>query len=297
MKQLQTYIIAPAHAGLTVEEYIKKVAGYSGRALQKLTRSKGILLNNKPVFLQRKLKTDDQLRIRLARDADYGVTPEAGAIEILYEDEQVIVLNKPPRQLVHPTGQTTHGTLANFLAHALQARGELCTIRPVHRLDRDTSGCIVIAKTAHAQAALTEQQQNGQFKRTYQALVSGQPTPPTGSICLPLGKDPHHPNRRMVTATGQPAVTHYQTLQTFPQATLLTLQLETGRTHQIRVHTAHLGHPIIGDKMYGKASLLISRQFLHAAAVTFTHLVSGDPVEVTAPLTPDLALALTQLSH
>ncbi len=292
MKLFQSHKVSADHAGLTLEAYLKQVLHYSGRKIQRLTRHKGLYVNGKAAFLQKQLKINDTVRVPVLEDTTYGVEPEPGPIELLYEDDYVLVLNKPPYQLVHPTGQTTGGTLANHLAHCLAERGILATIRPVHRLDRETSGCVIFAKDASSQSLLEQQLKAGILKRTYWSLVQGLVEPASGTIEAPIGPHPRLPNRRAVHAKGEPAVTHYRTLRTFADATLLELTLATGRTHQIRVHLAHLGFPILGDRMYGIRSPLLSRQALHAEEIRFEHLGTKTPVAVRAPLPPDLARLL-----
>lgn len=294
MKVFRTHIVTKDQAGLTIEALLKHELHYSGRKLQKLTRQKGLFLNRKAAFLKKQVKENDSLRILLSSDADYGVTPEEGALTICYEDDNLFVLNKPPFQLVHPTGWTAGGTLSNFLAWHLQKRGVIMTMRPVHRLDRDTSGCILFAKNDQSQFMLEQQLKIGSLKRTYTALVQGVIQPASGTIDAPIGEHPDHPNRRTVSAHGERAVTHYKTIETFPNASLLEVVLETGRTHQIRVHLAHIGHPVIGDTMYGAASPLINRQALHANAITFQKPDDGQTIAVTAPLPDDFLQALTR---
>lgn len=296
MKSYQTHKISSEYAGLTVENYLKQILHQSGRKIQKLTRQKGISLNGKPVFLQRQLKTNDRLRILVLEDTTYGVQPEPGMIEILYEDAYLLVLNKPPYQLVHPTGQTTGGTLANYLAYHLAEQGVVSVIHAVHRLDRETSGCVLFAKDAHSQFLLEQQLKDKTLKRTYWALTKGLVEPPAGTIDAPIGPHPSLSNRRAITPQGEAAITHYQTVRSFSDTTLLELMLDTGRTHQIRIHLAHLGYPIVGDKMYGLRSPLISRQALHAISVTFKHLETKQLITVTAPLPADFTriLALSE---
>ncbi|MDF2858747.1 MAG: rluD 1 [Neobacillus sp.] len=287
--KFQNYIITAVNAGLTIEAYLKQVLHCSNRNLQKLTRAKGIFINKKVAFLKRPLKENDVLRVLMLKDHDYGVTPENGNIEILYEDEDAIVLNKPPFQLVHPAGNTTSHTLANYLAYYFQSKNILTTIRPIHRLDRDTSGCIMFAKSAYAQTQLEDQLKVRMLKRNYAALVRGQIEPCDGTIHQPIGKHPTKANQRAVNANGDTAITHYQTITTYSQTcTMVALNLDTGRTHQIRVHLAHLGYPIIGDKMYGTRSSLIARQALHADSLTFQHLKTGEMIKITAPLPADM---------
>ncbi|OLN29075.1 RluA family pseudouridine synthase [Desulfosporosinus metallidurans] len=283
MKSYTAYSIAEEHQGLTVEVYLKQVLKYSGRKIQKLTRQKGILLNKKTVFLQKKVKKGDVLRVLALEDSSYGVEPEPGSVEILYEDKYLIVLNKPSGLLVHPAGQTFLGTLSNYLAHYYQQLGEICTVRPIHRLDRETSGCVVFAKDSHTQALLETSLKEGNLKRTYQAVVNGIVDPPAGTINEPIGPHPTKPNRRAVNQKGDQAITHYKTVQNFSGASLLELTLATGRTHQIRVHLTHIGHPIVGDRMYGKSSALISGQALHAFSLHFPHPVEQREIAVEAP--------------
>ncbi|TGE33393.1 RluA family pseudouridine synthase [Desulfosporosinus sp. Sb-LF] len=278
MKSYTAYPIVEEHQGLTVEVYLKQILKYSGRKIQKLTRQKGILLNKKAVFLQKNVKKGDILRVLTLEDSSYGVEPEPGPIEPLYEDSYLIVLNKPSGLLVHPTGQTSQGTLSNYLAHYYQQQGAICTVRPIHRLDRETSGCVVFAKDSQTQAQLEKFLKEGSLKRTYKAVVDGILDPPVGTINAPIGPHPTKPNRRAINQKGDQAITHYKTVQSFSRASLLELTLATGRTHQIRVHLTHIGHPIIGDRMYGKSSALISGQALHAFSLHFPHPV--EPLEI-----------------
>ena len=292
VKTFDIYNISKDHEGFTVENYLKQILQYSGRKLQKLTRKKGIRLNGKTVYLQKKLKPGDTLRVLALQDIAYGVQPEPGVIDILYEDDYLMALNKPANLLVHPTGRTTGGTLANYLAYHLQQNSIMCTVRPLHRLDRDTSGCVVFAKDSQSQFTLEQQLKNGALKRTYWALVQGTVSPASGTIDAPIGSHPNRPNRRAVNENGERAVTHYRTIQSFTEVSLLELSLDTGRTHQIRIHLAHVGHPVIGDHMYGKASPYINRQALHASSVSFAGLRDKHEVTVKAPLPEDFSQAV-----
>ncbi|MBP2626702.1 MAG: pseudouridine synthase, RluA family [Firmicutes bacterium] len=287
MKSFTTYKVSTEHAGFTLEDYLKQILQYSGRKIQKLTRKKGIQLNGKTVFLQKKIKAEDILRVLITEDTTYGVEPEKGSIEILYEDDYLLILNKPPHQLVHPTGRTTTGTLANYLAYQRQQGGIVTTVRPIHRLDRETSGCVIFAKDSHSQFILEQQLKERILKRTYWAVVKGIVTPPSATIDAPIGLHPSLPNRRAISEKGEQAITHYQTIQNFSDASLLELALDTGRTHQIRVHLAHIGYPIIGDAMYGVRSPIMARQALHAFSVSFLHLKSKQEIIVQAPLPAD----------
>jgi len=292
MKSFATYKVLKEHEGLTLEEYLKTILQYSGRKIQKLTRQKGILLNGKKVFLQRKVKSNDVLRVLMAQDMAYGVEPEEGSVEILYEDDYMLVLNKPAYQLVHPTGQTTKGTLANYLAYHLQQQGIVTTIRPIHRLDRETSGCVIFAKDDRSQFILEQQLKDRTLKRVYWALVKGIVHPPSATIDVPIGFHPTMANRRAVREKGDPAITHYHTLHNFSETSLIELRLDTGRTHQIRVHLAHIGYPLLGDGMYGIRTSWLTRQALHASSVSFNHIKDQHEITVQAPLPPDLTRAI-----
>lgn len=297
MKSYATYTVAREHADLTLEDYLKDILQYSGRKIQKLTRQKGIFLNGRKVFLQKKIKANDTVRVLIAGDMAYGVEPEEGNIEILYEDDTMLVLNKPASQLVHPTGQTTGGTLANYLAYHLKKQGIIRTIRPVHRLDRDTSGCVIFAKDDHSQFILEQQLKAGTLKRIYWALVKGTIQPPAATIDAPIGFHPSMANRRAVNEKGDPAITHYQTLRNFPESSLVELTLDTGRTHQIRVHLAHIGYPVAGDSMYGVRFPWMKRQALHARAVCFRPVKGQHEITVEAPLPEDFTRAIELCTH
>lgn len=296
MKLFLKYTVAEEYRGLTVEVYLKHILQHSGRKVQKLTRQKGILVNGKTVYLQRKLIPGDILSILVPEDTSYGVKPEPGPVEILFEDDYIVILNKPPYLLVHPVGQTSQGTLANYLAYYYQQSRKVCTIRPLHRLDRETSGCVVFAKDARTQTLLEKCLHNGTLKRTYLAIVQGIVIPAAGTIDAQIGPHPTLPNRRSIGNNGDPAITHYKTVQTWGNTSLLELTLETGRTHQIRLHLKYIGHEIVGDKMYGSRSQLIARQALHAVSVSLIHPKDNRRITVHAPIPPDLDQVLHNLN-
>lgn len=292
MRTFTTYKISQEHEGLALESYLKQILQCSGRKIQKLTRQKGIALNGKSVFLQKKVKFGDTLRILNSEDAAYGVQPEEGFIDILYEDDYMLVVNKPAHQLVHPTGQTTNGTLANYLAYELQQCNIVTTIRPVHRLDRETSGCIIFAKDSRSQFILEQQLKDKRLKRIYWALVNGVVSPASGTIDAPIGAHPSMPNRRAIQKQGEKAITHYRTIHSYSDTSLLELTLDTGRTHQIRLHLAHLGYPIIGDGMYGIRVPWMTRQALHATYISFMQLKDNREITIQAPLPKDFTDAI-----
>lgn len=283
-------------ASLTVRDFLKK-HHVSARQVQKLTRSKGILLNGRPAFLKAVLRAGDIVKIRRTAPQESNILPENIPVEVLYEDDHIIVLNKPPHCLVHPAGRTTSGTLSNALAYYLQQSGQKIIFHPIHRLDRDTSGCVIFAKSAEMQRALEKQRDSHTLSRTYQALVRGIADEPNGTIQLAIGAHPTLANRRAVREDGDHAITHYRTIETYDTASLVELTLETGRTHQIRLHLSAIGLPILGDSMYGTRSALIRRQSLHAVQTSFIHPKTSERITVDAPLTDDIASAISMLKQ
>jgi 23S rRNA pseudouridine1911/1915/1917 synthase len=227
------------------------------------------------------------------------IEPDDIPLDVVYEDADVIVINKPAGLVVHPGPGHLRGTLANALVAHVPGIAVGGTRRPgiVHRLDKDTSGLIVAAKTDRGRNSLVEQWADNAVDKTYIALATGQIEDREASIDAPIGRDPKQRQRMAVVRSGRRAVTHFAVLERFDDATLLEVDLETGRTHQIRVHLAFIGHPIVGDPLYGRASghsLELARQFLHASELAF-RLPDGTPVRFTAPLPADLQHALDRL--
>lgn len=234
----------------TVSAYVKERFSLSSRNVQMIFRKKRVKVNSRVAHSKRMLRKGDVITIELPQDKGYGVEVEKGPIEVLYEDEHTLVVYKSPFMLVHPAGQTKYHTLSNLVAGYYAKRGEVHKIRPVHRLDRDTTGVIMFGKTREAEQYYTKQLQEGRIHRVYRGLVEGKITS-DGVVNEPIGVDPVFDNRRCVDEFGQDAVTEYHVIEYDDVQSLLEFTLLTGRTHQIRVHMAHIGHPIIGDAMYG----------------------------------------------
>lgn len=231
------------------------------------------------------------------------LAPETVDFDVLYEDDAVIVVDKPPGLVVHPGSGRQGGTLAAGLIHRypeLVGVGAADRWGLVHRLDKDTSGALLVARTGHALDALVEELRRRHIGRTYRALVEGRMGAPTGTIEAPIARDPSRPTRRVVTHGGRYARTHYEVVEEFEEsnASLLDVRLETGRTHQIRVHLSAIDHPVVGDLTYGatRKDLGAPRTFLHAARLEFTHPVSGERMIVESPLPPDLTAVLARLT-
>ncbi len=226
--------------------------------------------------------------------------PEAIPLAIVFEDAHLLVIDKPAGMTVHPGAGRPTGTLVHaVLAHCPDLPGIGGEHRPgiVHRLDKDTSGLLVVAKTETALRGLQAQIQSRRARREYLALVHGRVARSQGAIDAPIGRDPRHRTRMAVVASGRRAITHYRVTETFDEAALLEVRLETGRTHQIRVHSASIGHPVAGDPVYGRRPNPwgLRRQALHAFRLSFDHPVTGRPLMFTSPVPPDIEQALAAL--
>jgi RluA family pseudouridine synthase len=291
------YVIPSAFEGYSLQAILTGPMQISRRMIQKLTRSKGILYNGKSTFLKRPVKTGHVVRVAAGVSAGPSLHPEPIPFGILFEDEDILVVNKPPGLNVHPVQPGQTGTLANGIAWHWQQRGLTLPVRPVHRLDRDTSGVLIIGKSMYAHQHLDRQLRERTLTRLYLALAEGAIEEALGVLTFPIGKDPRNPAKRTVRADGETAVTHFRAIERYTAASLLELSLETGRTHQIRVHLAHYGHPVLGDKQYGKASSLITRQALHASSLSISHPRTGQPMRFEAPLPSDMTDAREMLSR
>lgn len=275
----------------TVSAYVKERFSLSSRNLQMIFRKKRVKVNSRIAHSKRMIRKGDVITLELPQDKDYGVEVEKGPMEVLYEDAHTLVVYKPPFMLVHPAGQTKHHILSNFVAGYYAKRGEVHKIRPVHRLDRDTSGVIMFGKTRESEQYYTKQLQEGHIHRIYRGLVEGVVTS-DGIVNQPIGVDPVFDNRRCIDEFGQDAITEYRVIEHNATDSLLEFTLLTGRTHQIRVHMAHIGHPIIGDAMYGMRSKPYTRQALHAYALSFVPYGQSEEIVVTAPVPSDLGCEL-----
>jgi 23S rRNA pseudouridine1911/1915/1917 synthase len=290
------HTVQPDEAGSRVQDILTGPMGVSRRMIQKLTRAKGLRHNRKPAWLAAKVRAGDVIAARLQMGETAGLEPVEMELAIVHEDAEVLVIDKPPFLLVHPTAPEQDRTLAHGVAWHLRQQGLHVAVHPVHRIDRDTSGLVLFAKTGHAHHRLDVQLRAGEIRREYLALVDGAMADDRGTIDAPIARDPRNPSLRAVREGGEAAVTRYEVVERFPAATLVRLELETGRTHQIRVHMRHAGHPVLGDRQYGRKGLdTIKRQALHAARLAFVHPSSGERLELDAPLAPDMQAAVDQL--
>jgi 23S rRNA pseudouridine1911/1915/1917 synthase len=268
---------------------------------QRLIALGAVTVDGAPARKGRRLEGGETIEVDEAADVPEAAEPEAPAVPfgIAFEDEHLVVVDKPPGLVVHPARGHRGGTLAQALAGRAAGGEDPSRAGIVHRLDRDTSGLLVVAKTEEAHRALQEAIRERGVTREYVALVQGLPPARSGTIDAPLGRD-RRVRTRMSTDTddGRDAVTHFEVERALPRHALLRVRLETGRTHQIRAHLLAIGHPVAGDPEYGTAGELgLARQFLHAARLAFAHPATGEAVDLRSELPADLAAALERASY
>jgi 23S rRNA pseudouridine1911/1915/1917 synthase len=275
--------------GHTVEFLLKEVWKAPKKLIHQLRMDKGIKINRQEIKWTERLHTNDRLQIWLYKPEPFGAEPAYGELDVLFEDDHLLIINKRAGIDVHPTKPGQNDTLANAVAFHLQSQGIFIKVRHIHRLDRDTTGTILFAKHALAGAIMDRMLEQRKIKRTYVALVHGIVSKKTGTIDAPIGRDRHHSTRRRVSKTGERAVTHYRVLEVFPskKLSLVQLILDTGRTHQIRVHMSYIGHPLVGDVLYGGSDHFASRQALHAAKIEFLHPITNETISCIAPFQDD----------
>ena len=284
-------------AGQRLDRALARLLPEESRSrLARLIDEGHVLVDGRGACASLKVRSGEHVEVALApRPADTAHRPEAIALDVLHEDGQLLVIDKPAGLVVHPGSGNWSGTMLNALLHHAKGIGELPRAGIVHRLDKDTSGLLVVAKTEAAQTSLVRQLQARTVKRTYLALARGK-VAAGGTIDAPIGRHPVQRTRMAVVAGGKPAVTHYRVKRRFAAHTLLECSLETGRTHQIRVHLASIGHPIEGDPVYaGKARGAFPRQALHAWKLAFEHPATGKPVKFESPLPDDFKALLEGL--
>ncbi len=290
------YLIEEKGNGLKITEYMTQVLQLSGRFTKTASKEKRILLNGKTVYMGEKLKGGDRLEIIVTKEESQDIQPEALQIEVIYEDEDLVVVNKPPFMLVHPTPNHPGGTLSNGLHFHFQKNGEKCIVRLVSRLDRDTSGLVLIAKNTFAHMNLAKAADENKLLKTYRAIVHGGMMPSEGTIDLPIGKSLEEPIKRCICEDGQRSITHFKCVGKSEQASLVELRLETGRTHQIRVHLSHMEHPLFGDALYGNVETeWINRQALHANGLIVPHPRTGELLNLSCDLPKDMKELLQKL--
>ena len=287
-----TLHITPELAGQEVNTLLRRRLGLSGTVLRRVKwLEDGITLDGARVNVRVRVGEGQTLAVRMTGPIpSSGVVPAPGPLDIVFEDGDLIVLNKAPGVLVHPGHGHFDDTLGNFLMYYYKISGDESDFHPVHRLDKGTSGLVAVAKHPHAQEKLKNQLHTGDFLRVYLAVCDGAPPAPSGVVDAPIGRADGSLMKREVCPDGQPARTHYQVLRAWGPRSLVELELETGRTHQIRVHMAHIGCPLTGDFLYGTENrALISRPALHSARLELLHPITGERLAFRAPLPADMA--------
>ena len=285
------WVVEADSEGVRVDTLLRSRLHLSGTVIRRVKwLEDGILVDGQRVNTRFVPKVGQTLSVRLSLPQRLsGVVPAPGNLDIVYEDEDIIVVNKAAGVSVHPGPGHYKDTLGNFLVHYYERTDQPADFHPVHRLDRGTSGLLVSAKHAHAQERLKEQLHTPDFRRVYLAVCEGEPTPPAGLVDAPIGPVEGSLMAQQVREDGKPACTHYEVLQGAGDRALLRLELETGRTHQIRVHMAHIGHPLTGDFLYGTEDhSLIDRTALHSHALEFRHPITGGKLCFSQPLPADM---------
>jgi 23S rRNA pseudouridine1911/1915/1917 synthase len=305
-----SFKIGPEQAGARLDTYLaSQIEGWSRARLQRLIENEDVLVNGKVAKPSYKLRDGDEIEVELVASPIDVFTPENIPLDIVYEDETMVVVNKPAGLVVHPAAGTPSGTLANALAYHFQKLPGTA-VRPgiVHRLDRDTSGLLVVAKTEAALENLSDQFRDRSVYKSYVALVHGRVASNSGKIDQPLARDRSNRTRMAVVRAGRNALTLYRVRRSFDRFTLLDVELKTGRTHQIRVHLTWIKHPVVGDETYGggrdntirdprlRARIRgLNRHFLHAEKLGFKHPKTGEFVKFESALPEDLGNLLGEL--
>lgn len=278
-----------------------RLADFSRSQIQQWIKEKHVSIDGKVVKANYKVNAGDKVLIEIPEPEELDLVPENLDLEIVYEDDDVVIVNKPQGMVVHPSAGHPNGTLVNGLLYQIKNLSTINdVVRPgiVHRIDKDTSGLLMVAKNDRAHEALAKQLKDKTSLRKYVALVHGEIPHEKGRIEAPIGRSKVNRKMQAVIEDGKPAVTHFEVLKRFEGFTLIELQLETGRTHQIRVHMQYIGYPVAGDPLYGpKKTLKGNGQFLHAKLLGFEHPTTGEMMVFEAPLPEIFKKTLKQLKE
>jgi 23S rRNA pseudouridine1911/1915/1917 synthase len=291
-------IVAPGEGNRLLHSYLTGKKHLSAKALGKLKNQGSILVNDVPAPLKSTIREGDRIVLVYPPEKKNPyLAPEELPIKIVYEDQDILVLDKQAGVCVHPTKHYPRGTLANGVLYHWEKNGDNSTPHIVNRLDRNTSGLVLLAKSTYVAQQFFNQQRDKTIKRSYLALVLGEVQGDSGYINLPIAREDKPTARRMISKDGKPATTYYQVEERLLGYTLLAARLETGRTHQIRVHLSYLGYPILGDFLYGGETAYLKRQFLHAFQLNFKHPVNQEEMTFTSMLPDELEIVLTKIKN
>lgn len=290
MNRTLTYSITESDKALTIEQFLRR-KGYSSQCIKELKKMcRSILINGEWQYMKHILQPGEVLTVHVQEDSSSEkIPPVELPLDIVYEDEDILVVNKPADMPIHPSLNNYYNSLANALAWYFAKQDKPFIFRCINRLDRDTSGLTIIAKHMLSAGILSSMVAERTIHREYLAVVRGKITPPQGTIDAPIGRKGDSIIERQIDfEQGEHAVTHYQLVKFENGHSLLSIHLETGRTHQIRVHMKHLGFPLVGDYLYNPDMEFIQRQALHSHRLQFTHPITGEPMDFSAPLPEDM---------
>ncbi len=281
--------ITEKYGGIVLREFLLKELNISSRLLKRLKSTDGkLLINGSKQTVRYVLKKDDILEIVFPPEEKSSVLPEKMSLEIVYEDEDLLVINKEAGIPTIPSKLHPTGTLANGIAYYYKEKNIPFTIHIVTRLDKDTSGLVLVAKHQYSHSLLSDLQRENNIKRVYRAIIHGSLDKKKGTIDAPIGRNPDSIIERMVRGDGKRAVTHYEVIQQTDAYSEVKIDLETGRTHQIRVHFSYLSHPLVGDDLYGGKTGELNRQALHCAEISFIHPLSKEKIQIVSNLPADM---------
>ncbi len=291
------YVVTKQDSDLSVSGILRRRTTFSMRLRTKLKQQNLIFLNGETVDIRVIPKVGDVITVTLPEETSDFIAEDI-PIHTVFEDEHILVLNKQAGVITHPTKTQPSHTLANGLMKYMQDANQSFKIRFVNRLDMDTTGLLIVAKTAQAQENISGQMKADTTEKRYQAVVHGVVEKDAFTIDLPVGRpDPESPKRAVMAAGGDPSVTHVRVLERFAAHTLVELRLETGRTHQIRVHMSHIGYPLVGDTLYGESSPLINRQALHSCRLAIDHPTTKERLTLETPLPEDIQALLGKIRN
>lgn len=292
-----TYKVGEDGNEIKIRDYMKDNLNLSGRFIRGSAMNKRLRVNGKEVKLSYRLHEGDIIEVTVNAEESQDIEGEDLNIRVIYEDDDLLIVDKPPFMVVHPTKSHPTGTLANGVIHHFRSNNDNSIVRLVSRLDRDTSGLIMIAKNQFSHMNLAKSMEKNLIKKSYLAIIHGKLENHEGTIDLPIGRPTNETIKRAVLEDGQRSITHYKVIESYKEGALVELLLETGRTHQIRVHLSHVGCPIYGEQLYSDFDdeELISRQALHAYALSLPHPRTGKILNFKSELPEDMQKLINKL--
>lgn len=284
------YKVTEAGNGVKIRDYMKDELNLSGRFIRNSAMGQRLMVNGKEVRLSYKLSEGEEIQVKVTKEENQDIQGENLNIQVVYEDDDLLIVNKPPFMVVHPTKSHPTGTLANGVIYHFRQNEDNSIVRLVSRLDRDTSGLIMIAKNQFSHMSLAKSMEQNLIEKSYLAIVHGHLKEKEGTINRPIGRPTNETIKRAVLEDGQESITHYKVIDEYKEGSLVQLLLETGRTHQIRVHLSHEGHPIYGESLYSEFNdeELIDRQALHAFRLKLPHPRSREILEFHCEMPEDM---------